>query len=84
MQSPAKTVISEFSRAGVSIRAIAAFLNVAPSTVSRWNKPGRGRADGTIPAMYHPSLLGLARRNGVKLSHSDFTEGRNGRAKTRC
>ena len=77
MKTPAEIVIRELRRAGVSMRAIARHLDIAPSTVLRWPKSrAEGGTDGLIPSRYHRDLLALARRNGAALSADDLVYGR--------
>lgn len=52
--------------------AVAAELELAPSTLSRWCQPSPQGTGGTIPQRHWPALLAMARRSRIPLTISDL------------
>lgn len=51
---------------------VAAELQVAPSTLSRWCQPVPAGTGGIIPQRHWPALLKLASKRGISLSVGDL------------
>jgi hypothetical protein len=65
---PAYTVLERLG--GKS--TVAAELNVAPSTLSRWCQPVPAGTGGVIPQRHWPALLAFAKKQGLSLDLSDL------------
>lgn len=75
---PADLVIERFG----GVRALAAEIDVNPSTVSRWRKPKDGRGsgvngcDGMIPRWHHDGIMSAARRLKIRLTWAEVEGGK--------
>lgn len=68
-QTPASRVISAFG----GVRATARILDVASSTVSRWQKAREhGGTGGKVPTKHMREVLDEAKRRGLHLSAEDL------------
>lgn len=52
--------------------AVAAELNLAPSTLSRWCQPVPAGTGGTIPQRHWSALLELAKKRHIDLTIADL------------
>ena len=75
-RTPAEVVLEAFRDIGMSGRALARHLELAPTTVSRWCREEPEGCGGLIPSRHQRPLLQLAAKHRVPLTAEDLILGR--------